>query len=601
MHNIGDITSLADLDGLQGEVSSGNLRQFVEEKVFSEAMTRHYRNHHNYAITCLFDFLNREPLIEDLTSDTIRRCLVWMFEAGRSFSTVKNYRRTILAVAREAFNEKLLAEMPSVPWTLQPSDPIVKPTRFEPIAEWQLQRLLGSARTQKGTIDGIPEGRWFAALFMLILDTSISLDEALEAKFTDFRIKLGRLTVGSHSWRLHSETVEALRGIYHFARPGKMLFPWPCDNGQAGPTFRIHLEKVLSRAGMTDSLSVFFGRLQVTGINTPGILDRLTLSTVAIRPVDADVQSVDVLPASTTPGGVTLRSFITDMYVPSRLDLSEKSAEQLTIAVTLLDRWAKREILTTDLTPQLILGFLKHLSSIGRSASTVNGKRQSLITLWRSAHKKGLAQSPPDADDLPKKRSTKKIPVAWSIEELNLILETCRSLVGNNKNSGIRRRYFWSSLVLFMYETGTRLNATLAIKSSDINLDSKAVILRTESAKTGLEQWHKLSDQCTEAIACHYNADREMVWPWSQHRQCLYASFKSILTKAGLPKDRYRQFHCIRRTTATWAAIHGGVDLARHTLGHTSQTMTVNNYIDPRFFRRQSAADVLPALNEAAK
>lgn len=293
--------------------------------------------------------------------------------------------------------------------------------------------------------------------------------------------------------------------------------------------------------------------------------------------------------------GQTLHSFLNEVYIPSRLDLSDKSADQCRIAVRLLDRWNGHPVTLKQLSASLILKWLKSMAEAGRASATVNAKRGLILTIWRFAAKKRLAPKVPDLDELPKKRETKRLPEAWSVEEMNRLLEVCSSLTGQCRCNGIDRRKFWSTLILFCYETGCRLTAALSVRVSELDLVNGTVLLRCEAAKTKIEQRHRLSPYLIERLKEHLT-DRELIWPWSQCHRRLWPYLKKILKLAGLSHDRRSLFHKIRRTTATWSAVHGSVDLARQTLGHTSEKMTIERYIDPRYFRPQEAIDVLPKL-----
>ncbi|MEI8019452.1 MAG: site-specific integrase [Schlesneria sp.] len=291
----------------------------------------------------------------------------------------------------------------------------------------------------------------------------------------------------------------------------------------------------------------------------------------------------------------TLRSFLDTVYIPSRLDLSSSSAEQCRIAVRLLDRWKGRPVRLNELSADIVLPWLRSMVDAGRSPATVNAKRGLILTIWRAAKKRGMASPVPDFDDLPKKREAKRAPTCGTIDEMRRMLDAAEKLEGTCRTNGIDRAAFWSTLIQFCYETGSRLGAALAVRVTDLDLIGGTVTLRSECAKTRLEQRHKLSRTLLLRIQSHLT-EREFVWPWSSNHRRLWCYLKLILKQAGLPHDRRSLFHRIRRTTATWSAVHGGLDVAQQTLGHSSARMTVERYIDPRFYRPQAAVDVLPEL-----
>ena len=155
------------------------------------------------------------------------------------------------------------------------------------------------------------------------------------------------------------------------------------------------------------------------------------------------------------------------------------------------------------------------------------------------------------------------------------------------------RSAWWRSLVLFLYDTGARLSAALAVRPSDLSMANRCVVLSGETAKTRLEQVVNLSDQTIAAVAGHYEATRNAVWPWPYNRRLIWVRLKRVLCEAGLPADRDRMFHCFRRTTATLSAANGSIDVARRQLGHTSEAMT-RLYVNESALQQTQAVDVLP-------
>lgn len=164
---------------------------------------------------------------------------------------------------------------------------------------------------------------------------------------------------------------------------------------------------------------------------------------------------------------------------------------------------------------------------------------------------------------------------------------------GNARTTGPELSKWWTSLVLFLYDTGSRIGAALEVTPIDVDLDRGLVTLRGEAAKTGLEQVLRISSQTVAAIREIYDPKAKRVWMFCCHPRRLQYYLGRILDLAGLPNDRTRKFHCLRKTCATLTAAAGRLDLAQSTLGHTSGYMT-RNYIDQRAAPSQSAADVLP-------
>lgn len=178
---------------------------------------------------------------------------------------------------------------------------------------------------------------------------------------------------------------------------------------------------------------------------------------------------------------------------------------------------------------------------------------------------------------------------------MEVIVAKCRLVPGTFRYSGIRKADFLLSLILFQYDTATRLAANLAVQPADIDLSTGLVFLRCESAKTGIEQVHWLSEQTVAAIAAHWDPSREFVWPWGRNRHGLWEALRGVLKASGLPSDRRSMFHRFRRTTATILTGKVGISAASAALGHTSEAMT-RRYVDPSNLSAVRPIDVLPRL-----
>jgi integrase len=207
-----------------------------------------------------------------------------------------------------------------------------------------------------------------------------------------------------------------------------------------------------------------------------------------------------------------LLKFATKTYPASRLEMKPDTAYFYGMICRKLDQFARTQtedfpqfaggILVKDLSAEIILAWLKHLIEIGRSAKTVNSYRNSLLTLWKYAKKKGLLQTEvPDLSDLPRCRVPSDSPNSWSPEQLERLLAACGRLRRCHQvYKDIQRSDYWISLILFLYDTGARIGAALEVLPTDIDLTNRLARLRSGSAKTLLEQPIRISEQTARAI-----------------------------------------------------------------------------------------------------
>lgn len=294
---------------------------------------------------------------------------------------------------------------------------------------------------------------------------------------------------------------------------------------------------------------------------------------------------------SVTP--LMLLSNLLAEYVASRLTLSRTSADQLAYTCASLSKFHGREIRVDELSPPLVLPWLRDRVQT-RARRTAKGDRGNLLTLWRWGYAQGYVTMRPEG--IPTIPVPKRLPAYWQPTELEALITACRAWGGEMRGTGILRAHWWSSFVLSAFCTGARLSALLAVQPAACSLAERRLTLRAESAKTGIEQVCNLTDQAVAAIAAHYESTRDRVWPWPYRRAQLFTDLAKLLRRAGLPCDRYRKFHCFRRTCATLTTQAAGIAVAQSALGHTSEAMT-RNYVHPDAMPQQHAADVLPRLD----
>lgn len=287
-----------------------------------------------------------------------------------------------------------------------------------------------------------------------------------------------------------------------------------------------------------------------------------------------------------------LLDFLSRVFARHHLDVSRAAMQQYSVTVRRFGQMLGRPAAVDDLTASNLADFMLWMKDRGLAAATVNGKRAAILTIWREAARRRLCQKP-DMDEVPTSvREPKRLPNSWTIDNIAAIVTECRKLPGRLP-SGIPRELWWSSLVLFLYDSGARLSAALEMTPSEIDLSTCTAILRSESAKTGLEQWVSLSDQTALLLHDLLRHRQPRVWPWGRCRNELYRTYGNILDRVGLPSDRRSKFHRIRRTTATLLTKHGTLQMAQQALGHTSEKMTLK-YVDPRQLNCLSPVRILP-------
>lgn len=277
----------------------------------------------------------------------------------------------------------------------------------------------------------------------------------------------------------------------------------------------------------------------------------------------------------------TVTNYILTVYVPSSLDLKLNSARQLVIAASLFNQWAGRDVLLSELSPELVTKFLRSLGESGRAPRTVNGRRSSIVTVWRHAARRGLAPRF-DPADIPRRKAPRRHPTSWTAAEMTAIIS--------------HLKHDWlKTLCVFLYETGTRLTAALELTWENWEPERLLMQLPSETAKTGAEQFVRVSERTASRIES-LRTDRTKIFPCPNDRRAIWGELRRACKLAGLPHTRRDLFQKIRRTTATLTAAATSVEIASRQLGHTSARMTLSAYIDPRMMPTVQSVDVLPPL-----
>lgn len=179
-------------------------------------------------------------------------------------------------------------------------------------------------------------------------------------------------------------------------------------------------------------------------------------------------------------------------------------------------------------------------------------------------------------------REPQRTPVAWTAAELSTLVATTKNLQGpvrfnDTSLPTINRCDWWTALILTAFDSGERITALLGVEWSDVDLDAGWILFRAEHRKGGrADNCLDVADDTIEALR-RIQRPAGKVFPWD--RGDLWMHFGAILEQAGLPYDRKRKFHCIRKSTASHLAAAGGDpgQMLTHSCAKVTQA-----YLDPR-------------------
>lgn len=207
--------------------------------------------------------------------------------------------------------------------------------------------------------------------------------------------------------------------------------------------------------------------------------------------------------------------------------------------------------------------------------------------LWGFAAQRGLTNG--RWPQMRRIRVPERVPRCWLTEEMQRLLAAASERQGTI--AGVSAAAWWRAALLLCYDSGERIAPLLSLEWPDVT--PAGVTFRAEGRKGQRRDIYRQISPETFAAIQAIRGPRLRVFDWDRAMSSLWGHLGKILEAAGLPNDRYSKFHCIRKTTASYAAA-AGLD-AQRLLDHASPK-TTRAYLDPRVVIPPSAPDVLPRV-----
>ena len=248
-----------------------------------------------------------------------------------------------------------------------------------------------------------------------------------------------------------------------------------------------------------------------------------------------------------------------------------------------------------DLQRGTLHDWMDHLAESLASA-TVNSKRSSLVA---------LANWAADCSRIPPVRKIKKLvegrdpPVGWSLEDFQRILEAAVSEPG--LWCGVPAALHWRAGLLVVWDTAVRFGELWQADLADVDLARRRWRVPYANRKGRREgRIYELSEQTCDAIRATltpedalFDNPRTRLWPFPWRKETAWRHFGRILRRAGLPDDRHRKWHAIRRTSESYAAATLGKTAAAEAVGH-SLAVAERHYLLKDILRPPALIDGLP-------
>jgi len=224
--------------------------------------------------------------------------------------------------------------------------------------------------------------------------------------------------------------------------------------------------------------------------------------------------------------------------------------------------------------------------------ATVQKDKVMLQAVWNLAARKRWAK---DFPELPRIKVSKSIPTgrAYTADDVaKLIRRAChrKGRTGDKPSA-----WWWATIIYMAYCTGERATALMSLRWGEIDLVRRRVVFKGETRKG---QTHDIERDFTadlaSMLALKQGKPEDLVWPWDRFKGSLWTSLKLLCRLAGV---KYRGFHGLRRTRASYAALAGGKAAATQVLDHSDPKLQ-ELYVDPTICPpEQSSVDVMPPLN----
>lgn len=283
-----------------------------------------------------------------------------------------------------------------------------------------------------------------------------------------------------------------------------------------------------------------------------------------------------------------LRHWVFERYLPYNLDVRDESTvAHYRRAVNDLAEFLGREPTLADLTDENCTALIRYLLTKRElAARTANGNVGRLRAFWSWAARKRHVEQWPDFKFAPE---PEKIPLAWRENEMVKLFNALRRQQGDI--AGIPAWRWWMTLHAFLWCSGERIGATLAMRVEHLRLDERVAVLPAEIRKGKRKPavhvlWADLVEMLRMILPPH-GPERQLVFPWPKHNTTLYYHYGKVLKMAGLPHDRYCKPHKMRVSHATWCYIAG--DDPTRRLGHNDPATTRRSYIDPTLAKQDES------------
>jgi integrase len=243
----------------------------------------------------------------------------------------------------------------------------------------------------------------------------------------------------------------------------------------------------------------------------------------------------------------------------------------------------------SDLDDDALTAWMKSLIVENRlSVMTIREKIGRVLSLWTFLAKRGIVPTFPTVTRPP---APEIIPTALSEAELKRLFDAAGDMGG--RIAGVRARDWWQALFGFIWSSGERKGAALALRWEWVDEARRLIIVppavRKGRVKTGI---YSLWPEVAELLYRIRKPTRELVFPWEKCQGTYWNDYGKILRLAGLPDDSKHKTKSLRVSHATWLKVMGGDPT--QALMHGDSATTIKHYLDPRMMPQEKRRLFVP-------
>jgi integrase len=316
-----------------------------------------------------------------------------------------------------------------------------------------------------------------------------------------------------------------------------------------------------------------------------GDVYRLRVIAVAAGRVDMRAARMKRVAPQLELGGeqMDIEAFYRDVF-RQRRSLSAGYDCQIQLTLRNLRHFLKRPPMLGEL-PSVMNAWVQKME-LTLSAPTIKRRRAAIITLWNFAAECRLCE-PPNTRLIRAVKTTRPTPDAFTMEQMQALLEACGAFRNTFYKNGINRGRFWEAFIRVCYDTALRRGDMLTLRRQQISVVDGEAYVTTVQGKTGDGIVKRLRPKTVASLDAIFPPDRELIFDYPHNLDTFSDHWDDVLARANIdPTDRRNGVQKLRRTSASYLErVHPGAATAH--LGHRSADMAQKHYLDPKISRAQ--------------